>query len=168
MTKINSYQFTLAKSYFLIESDGVTVGKGYDSLVDGNKSFTVNYPANIASIDQFYGKDYDTGWVNQTIASNNKLASGSWVECRRIGKIVNVRGLIVANSRFAAGDEETISTLDADFRPSGIVRFQAGAYSQLWTITIGTSGTLEEHNGSGTAPGTGNKSNRFNVTYFVD
>ena len=99
MTKINSYQFTLAKSYFLIESDGVTVGKGYDSLVDGNKSFTVNYPANIASINQFYGRDYDTGWVN--LNNSTYLATGNYGpwntdnQCpyiRRIGKIIYLRG----------------------------------------------------------------------------
>ena len=111
----------------------------------------------------------DTGWVDQTIASSNKLSSGSWVTCRRIGNIVSVRGLIVANSNFADGNDVTVSTLDTDFWPSGIVRFQAGSYGQLWTISINTDGTLVEHNSSGTAPGSGStKSNRFNVTYFVD
>ena len=109
----------------------------------------------------------DTGWVDQTINSNSKLSSGSFIQCRRIGKIVNVRGMIVANSNFANQNEVTVSTIDADFRPSGIVRFEAGAYDQLWTISIGTDGSLIERNSSGTAPG-GTKSNRFNVTYFVD
>ena len=111
----------------------------------------------------------DTGWVDQTINSNSKLSSGSFIQCRRIGKVVNVRGMIVANSNFANQNEVTVSTIGADFRPGGIVRFEAGAYDQLWTISIGTSGDLVERNSSGTAPSSGTtKSNRFNVTYFVD
>ena len=157
--------------YFNVEKTGVAVGTISTGTI-ARPLFQVAYPAqftHIESIDQFYGRPYDTGWVDQTIASTNKLESNTWVQCRRIGKIVNVRGLIVANSRFAAGNEETVSTLDTDFRPSGIVRFQAGAYSQLWTISINPTGTLQEHNGSGAAPsGDSTKSNRFNVTYFVD
>ena len=109
----------------------------------------------------------DSGWVDQTINTDSKLdKTNTWVQARKIGKVVNVRGMLVTNAQFAAQATVTVCTLGADFRPSAIVREEVGAYDALWTLSIETDGDLVERNSSGSQ--SGSMSNRFNVTYFVD
>ena len=152
MTKINSYQFTLAKSYFLIETSGVTVGKGYNSVTDGNKTFTVNYPAYFARIEQLGGRPYDTGWVdisshlnttNFTISrtdSNNNTTPC----CRRVGDIVYMRGAVRSRANISNGGSLALfSTFPTDFRPQPNMNYYIPVQGDtgMFALRIGTDTT---------------------------
>lgn len=154
VTIVKVYQFTVAKSYLSIETTGVTVGKGYDSNTDGDKTFVVNYPTEIANLSKLNGRPYyDTGWVDLSSYRTNNVNSGSPFRIRRIGDIVYVQlNLSLANGKTIASSDwlDATTAIPAEFRPSTHAE-QPPCNSQTpngW-IQIGTDGIIKMRNQTG-------------------
>ena len=103
--------------------------------------FQVAYPAELASIRMLDGRIFDTGWVQQTIASG--FESATFIKARRVGPIVYINGLIQTKNNLDHGANIAVCTLDPQFRPPDIVRFPVGATYTYWVADISTAGVIK-------------------------
>ena len=65
---------------------------------------------------------------------------------RKIGKIVEIRGIISPTVKIAAQESATIFQLAEGFRPNSTV-YQVchGSYANLWLLAIGDTGNVNLH-----------------------
>ena len=116
---------------------------------------------------------YDTGWVDLTIGSEfRQYGTGNSVRYRKIGNIVEVRG-IVAPVASIAGDTDmhTIATLPSGARPAEpLYTICQGSSNCTWLFRVNTTGTLDfsryRNGGTTTAAGEGTWL-PFQMTFMV-
>lgn len=122
------------------------------------------------------GNFEDTGWQSLTLDSSYFAAynSSSSPKIRRLGKVVNLTGVIKTTSTINSGAEANIFTavLASQFRPSGrIITVCQGSGQSLWICIVETNGWVSlsrYRNGeSATSVSTGAWL-PFNITYMVD
>ena len=88
----------------------------------------------------------DTEWLEATLTSDfqkyNNL-SENVPKYRKVGKIVEIRGVVAPTSELAAGASKTIFTLPIGYRPSiGVSRLQQGSGKKSWLCRIETNGIV--------------------------
>lgn len=114
----------------------------------------------------------DSGWQTLTLNSAFELyTSGFPVRYRKIGKTVEVYGVVKPASEIAAGGTATIGTLPSGYRPPNQLTFLCqGSGLNKWLLTVGSDGNLgfgRYGASSNVAAGT-NVWLPFNATFFVD
>ena len=87
----------------------------------------------------------DSGWETLTpLGSDFELyTSDSPVQYRKVGKMVEVRGVVKPKNGFAAGDTATIGTLPSGYCPDETRHFICqGSLQNKWLLMIGSTGTM--------------------------
>ena len=115
----------------------------------------------------------DTGWQDITdFGSNIACASGRRCKYRRVGKVVDLHGVIVnsaAINTLATSAFYKIFTLPSGYRPSYPMFYICGDYGlgNYWTMIINSSGkvVIAKFNGGSTVPI--NTTLTFDVTFLV-
>lgn len=95
--------------------------------------------------DSTYINADDSGWITATLASNfTNYSSGSTPEYRKIGNIIEIRGIVKPKSVLTASNTGiTIFTLPNGYRPSKVVyEVCQGSGRNVWLLTINTNGTV--------------------------
>lgn len=88
----------------------------------------------------------DTGWQNLTLDSKfhayNDTAANT-PECRKVGNVVYVRGVIAPVSNLDADSNTVFTTLPSGYRPSKEVHCLCqGTAAKIWLLTIYTNGNM--------------------------
>lgn len=87
----------------------------------------------------------DSGWINATLSSRfNLYASDSECKYRKIGKYVQIHGVVKPKSAIAGSTTEyTIFTLPEGYRPSNSVySLCQGSGKNTWLLRVNTDGTV--------------------------
>lgn len=140
----------------------ITAGSGTLSLGDAD-----------VSISKLNGQTYDTGWQNITdFGSNIACPSGYRCKYRRVGKVVDLHGVIVnsaAINTLATSTFYKIFTLPSGCRPSYPMFYICGdlGVGKYWTMVVNGSGkvVIAKYNGGSTVPINTNLT--FDVTFLV-
>lgn len=136
-----------------------------DSIYKRYKSGGWSDWANLASSD--------TGWQNITdFGTNISCASGFRCKYRRVGKVVDLHGVIVNSAAVDPGATSTyykIFTLPSGYRPSYPMFYICGDYAggKYWTMIVNGSGKVVIANYSGGKTVPINTTLTFDVTFLV-
>lgn len=87
----------------------------------------------------------DSGWLDLSLTGNFYLFNNdNPVQYRKVGKTVQVQGIIVLNGNLAANSEWTIGTLPSGYRPSKESSFicELTNNPNFWTCTVKTTGDI--------------------------
>ena len=115
----------------------ITAGSGTLSLGDAD-----------VSISKLNGQTYDTGWQNITnFGSNIACASNYHCRYRRVGKVVDLRGVITASAAIDTTSSSTfykIFTLPSGYRPADPLYRICGdlGSGKYWLMIINASGNV--------------------------
>ena len=83
----------------------------------------------------------DSGWKNLTLASDFKLYTNSSARYRKIGNLVELRGVIAPTKSISADSLTVAFTLPSGYRPSSLVSdICQGSGSNRWLLSIEASG----------------------------
>lgn len=83
----------------------------------------------------------DSGWKNLTLTSDFKLYTNSSTRYRKIGKLVELRGVIAPTKSISADSLTVAFTLPSGYRPSSLVsEICQGSGSNRWLLSIEASG----------------------------
>ena len=115
----------------------------------------------------------DTEWQNITnFGSNIACASNYRCRYRRVGKVVDLRGVITASAAINTTSSSTfykIFTLPSGYRPSNPLYYICGdiGIGKYWTMIVNASGNvvIAKYSGSSTVPI--NTSLSFSVSFLV-
>lgn len=117
---------------------------------------------------------YDSGWVNLTLGSEFvQYGSGNMVRYRKIGKIVEVRGIVKPAVDIAGGtDMHTIATLPSGARPAEpLYTICQGSSNCTWLLRVNNTGSIDfsrYRNGGTTATASAGTWLPFQMTFFID
>lgn len=117
---------------------------------------------------------YDSGWVNLTLGSEfAQYGTGNAVRYRKIGNIVDVRGIVKPVADIAGStDMHTIATLPSGARPSEpLYAICQGSSNCTWLFRVNTTGTLDfsrYRNGGTTATAGAGTWLPFQMTFFIN
>lgn len=138
------------------------------------------YTRNYNTVDKEGWKDWyplnqDSGWKTATLKSGFKAYSdnGELIpEYRRVGKFVEIRGVITPTSDIDAGGSANIFTLPAGYRPSEYVyKLCQGSGRHVWMLTINSADgivSFARYGTSGYEVASAGTWLPFNVTFLVD
>lgn len=90
----------------------------------------------------------DSGWLQATLTNQFKAyhdIDGNIPRYRKVGKTVEIRGVLAPTSTIAASNDETIAfTLPSGFRPSGTQRdyICQGSGRNVWLLTVFPEGDV--------------------------
>lgn len=89
----------------------------------------------------------DSGWIDLTITNtfkNYNNDNNNRPRVRKIGKLVEVRGIITPVNEIPANQDTTIGTLPSGYRPSTcqVVQIYQGSGQNRWALVVNTSGVL--------------------------
>lgn len=157
----------------------VTKGKslfdiGEDVLILNN-NLALN--GNFAINGEIQTSTKDSGWINSTTletetfkAYNNN--NSNMPKYRKIGKIVQVQGIVSPISALTASNTYKIFTLPSGYRPSvGITKICQGSGANIWLLEINTSGEAyisRYRNSSSYGSAAANAWLPFDVMFFVN
>ena len=115
---------------------------------------------------------YDSGWKAFSFSSAfENYGTDHPMQYRRVGNVVELRGVCKPTAEIAAGGSATIGTLPAGYRPSDTVyQLCQGSGKNTWLCSINSSGaiTFARYGGeANVAAGTGVWL-PFTITYLVD
>lgn len=116
----------------------------------------------------------DTGWTNLTLGSEfQQYGTGNAVRYRKIGDIVEVRGIVTPTADIAGGtDMHTIATLPSGARPvESLYTICQGSSNCTWLFRVNNTGTLDfsrYRNGNTTATAAAGTWLPFQMTFMVD
>lgn len=83
----------------------------------------------------------DSGWKKLTLTSDFKLYTNSSARYRKIGKLVELRGVIAPIKSISADSLTVAFTLPSGYRPSSLVsEICQGSDSNRWLLSIEASG----------------------------
>ena len=88
----------------------------------------------------------DTGWIDLTVGSEfRQYGTGNAVRYRKIGNIVEVRGIVAPVADIAGGnDMHTIATLPSEARPvEALYTICQGSSNCVWLFRVNSTGTLD-------------------------
>lgn len=117
---------------------------------------------------------FDTGWVDLSLGSEFKqYGTGNSVRYRKIGDIVEVRGIVSPVADIAGGtDMHTIATLPEGARPVGPQYAMCqGSSNCTWLFRVNHTGSLDfsrYRNGNTTTTATAGTWLPFQMTFMVD
>ena len=117
----------------------------------------------------------DSGWLSPTMNSSFEVyTAGKPPKYRKIGKVVEVRGILKPKSTLSAssvGTEYTMFTLPAGYRPSDrISLLMQGSGMNKWMFDIGTDGvcSISRYGGTAVTDIPSGAWLSFQASYFVD
>ena len=116
---------------------------------------------------------YDSGWVNLTLGSEfRQYGTGNAVRYRKIGSMVEVRGIVAPVADIAGGtDMHTIATLPSGARPSeSLYTICQGSSNCTWLFRVNSNGTLDfsrYRNGGTTATAGAGTWLPFQMTFLI-
>ena len=159
------------ESVAIAELEEKTALAGTDLLItedsEGTKKTTVN------ALKDFIAPD--SGWLSPTVASQFEVyTAGKPPKYRKIGKVVEVRGILKPKSTLSAssvGTEYTMFTLPAGYRPSDrISLLMQGSGMNKWMFDIGTDGvcSISRYGGTAVTDIPSGAWLSFQASYFVD
>lgn len=151
------------------------VGKAI-ALIDHWNENDIDY-YNINAIIQQHGNNVfqeDTGWIKATLSSSfipYQSEQENTPIYRKIGKLVEIKGVVSPKTAQDAGWGATIFTLPEAYRPSfAINKLCQGSGSNKWLLAVNLDGTVTFARYSGTSnvtiPATAWL--HFQIMYFVD
>jgi uncharacterized repeat protein (TIGR02543 family) len=117
---------------------------------------------------------YDSGWINLTLGSEfEQYGTGNAVRYRKIGNIVEVRGIVKPVASIAGGtDMHTIATLPSGARPvEPLYAICQGSSNCTWLFRVNNTGTLDfsrYRNGGETATAGAGTWLPFQMTFFIN
>lgn len=117
---------------------------------------------------------YDSGWVNLTLGSEfAQYGTGNAVRYRKIGSMVEVRGIVKPVADIAGGtDMHTIATLPSGARPvESLYTICQGSSNCTWLLRVNTDGVLgfsRYRNGGTTATASAGTWLPFQLTFFIN
>lgn len=122
-----------------------------------------------------YINDTDTGWKTATVASKFEVyTSGKPPKYRKVGNLMEVRGILTPKSTLSAssvGTEYTMFTLPAGCRPSDrISLLMQGSGMNKWMFDIGTDGvcSISRYGGTAVTDIPAGAWLSFQASFFVD
>jgi uncharacterized repeat protein (TIGR02543 family) len=116
---------------------------------------------------------YDSGWIDLTIGSEfRQYGTGNAVRYRKIGNIVEVRGIVAPVAAIAGStDMHTIATLPSGARPSEpLYAICQGSSNCTWLFRVNHTGTLDfsrYRNGDATATAGEGAWLPFQMTFMI-
>lgn len=91
-------------------------------------------------------KTEDTDWITATLNSAFKPykdTTSYTPEYKKIGKMIEMRGVIAPTSEIEAGGSANIFTLPSGFRPSEhVYKLCQGSGRKVWMLTVNPNGTV--------------------------
>ena len=131
---------------FVWQSNGTTSG-ACQVLMQGNQlqtEYRRRFYGNPGAWQTWLLVEADSGWKTLTIGSDFELyTSGSPVQYRKVGKMVEVCGAVKPTSEIASGGTATIGTLPSGYYPSVARHFVCqGSGKATWCLTVGGNGAL--------------------------
>lgn len=117
---------------------------------------------------------YDSGWINLTLGSEFKqYGTGNAVKYRKIGNIVEVRGIVAPVADIAGGTTmHTIATLPSGARPvEPLYTICQGSSNCTWLLRVNNTGTIDfsrYRNGNTTATAAVDTWLPFQMTFFIN
>ena len=116
----------------------------------------------------------DSGWQTASLTSDFKPFQGNssyTPKYRKVGKVVEISGIISPSATLSAGSEKNIFTLPTGYRPS-IVRYNIcqGSANNKWLLTINTTGivTFSRYGTTTNTDATSSVWLPFTFNFFVD
>lgn len=123
---------------------------------------------------KLYPMAFDSGWVDLTLTSEfRQYGTGNSVRYRKIGNVVEVRGIVAPVADIAGGtDMHTIATLPSGARPvEPLYAICHGSSNCTWLFRVNNTGTLDfsrYRNGNSTATAGAGTWLPFQMTFMVD
>lgn len=141
--------------------------KPFDCYMDAYFKSDMNVDGLINGMDI-----HDSGWIDATLTSNFKLYTNGVCQYRKIGKYVQLRGVVTPAVALAGStDGVAIFTLPTDFRPTRSCYFVcqgSGVYKWLLNVHSGGNVYFERYSTSALATAGVNTWLPFDVGYLLD
>lgn len=138
----DTHNIDVSDWHVVFETD-ISTTKG---LVDGTLTeFAAKNHSHASLESRLSSLENDSGWLDLNLTGNFYLFNNdNPVQYRKVGKTVQVKGMIVCNGTLTAGSEWNIATLPNGFRPSKNSSFicELSNNENLWTCTIKTNGDI--------------------------